>query len=170
MKRIIAIILAVFIILLSIIGVKNLVNLKNENISHQGIERTFAFIKPDAVAAHNSGRIIDLIEQNGFNIVRMQKIQLNKNQAEQFYAAHKERPFFKELITYMTSGPAIALVLQKENAVQAWRDLMGSTNPATAAEGTIRKLYGTDITHNATHGSDSKENALQEMRQFFNDL
>lgn len=170
MKRVIALILAFFIILLSIIGIKNLVTLKNEKPVQQGIERTFAFIKPDAVAAHTSGKIIDLIEQHGFDNIKMQKIQLNKNQVEQFYAVHKDRPFFKELVTYMSSSPVIALVLQKDNAVQAWRDLMGSTNPATAAEGTIRKLYGTDITHNATHGSDSKENAIQEMRQFFNDL
>jgi len=172
MKKIIILMLAVFIVLLSIVGVKNLVTLKNEMATnpHQSIERTFAFIKPDAVAAHNAGKIIDLIEHNGFDIIRLQKIQLSKNQAEQFYAVHKERPFFKELVTYMSSGPVVALVLQKENAVQAWRDLMGNTNPTTAAEGTIRKLYGTDITHNATHGSDSKENALLELRQFFNDL
>lgn len=171
MKRIISLMLAVFILLLAFIGVKNLVTLKNEiNIPSSGIERTFAFIKPDAVAAHNSGKILDLIEHNAFDIIRMQKVALTKNQAEQFYAVHKDRPFFKDLVTYMTSGPAIALVLQKDNAVQAWRDLMGATNPAVAQEGTIRKLYGTDITHNATHGSDSKENALQEMRQFFNDL
>lgn len=173
MKRILAIILAVFIVLLAVIGVRNLVSLKDDvttSAQTQSIEKTFAFIKPDAIAAHNSGKIIDLIEKDGFNILGMKKIQLSKNQAEKFYAVHKNRPFFNDLVTYMSSGPVIALVLQKDNAVQAWRDLMGSTNPEQAAAGTVRKLYGTDITHNATHGSDSKENAEIETRQFFNDF
>lgn len=134
------------------------------------LEKTFAIIKPDAVKAKNSGKIIDLIEQHGFDIIRMQKITLDKNQAEEFYAIHKKRPFFKNLVTFMTSGPIIVMALQKDNAVKEWRDLMGETNPANAAQGTIRKLFGTDITHNASHGSDSLENAKMEIKQFFNDI
>ncbi len=135
------------------------------------LEMTFAIIKPDAVQAKNSGKIIDIIENQGFDIVGLQKVTLNQNQAEQFYGIHKEKPFFKPLVEFMTSGPAIVMALQKENAVQAWRALMGGTsNPETAPEGTLRKLFGTDITHNATHGSDSAENAALEIKQFFPDL
>lgn len=124
-------------------------------------------IKPDAVEAKNSGKIIDLIEQNGFNIVRMEKIILSPEIAEEFYAVHKERPFYGELVEFVTSGPVIAMALEKENAVQAWRDLMGATNPAQAAEGTVRKLYATSIGKNAAHGSDSVENAETELDLFF---
>lgn len=131
------------------------------------IQTTFAMIKPDAVEAKNSGKIIDLIEQNGFNIVRMEKIILSPEIAEEFYAVHKERPFYGELVEFVTSGPVIAMALEKENAVQAWRDLMGATNPAQAAEGTVRKLYATSIGKNAAHGSDSVENAETELDLFF---
>lgn len=134
------------------------------------MEMTFAIIKPDAIKAKNSGRIIDIIERNGFDILRMHKITMSKEQAERFYDIHRERPFFNELVTMMTSGPIVIMALQKENAVKAWRNLMGETNPANAAEGTIRKLYGTDIGHNATHGSDSPENAELEIKQFFPEL
>lgn len=133
-------------------------------------QKTFAIIKPDAVAAKNSGKIIDLIEKNGFEILRMQKLQLTKKQAETFYAIHKERPFFNELVNFIISGPVIIMVLEKDNAVNEWRNLMGSTNPAQADAGTVRKLFGTDIGKNASHGSDSPENAIIEIRQFFPEL
>ena len=134
------------------------------------VEKTFAMIKPDAVLAKNSGNIIDLIERNGFRIVRLQKIQLTKSMAETFYAVHKERPFFKELVDFVSSGPVIIMALEKDNAVLDWRNLMGATNPAQAAEGTIRKLYATNIGANAVHGSDAPETAKQELKLFFADL
>jgi len=134
------------------------------------IEKTFAIIKPDAVAAKNSGKIIDVIEKNGFDIIRMEKIKLSKEQAEKFYAEHKDRGFFKDLVDFMTSGPVIIMALQKQNAIKDWRDLMGATNPAEAAPGTIRKLFGTDKGKNATHGSDSTQAAKREIAQFFPEL
>ncbi|HSW73780.1 MAG TPA: nucleoside-diphosphate kinase [Candidatus Limnocylindria bacterium] len=133
-------------------------------------ERTFAMIKPDAVAAKNSGKIIDIIENNGFTIVRMEKVKLNKQKAEEFYAVHKERPFFGELVNFVTSGPVIVMALEKENGVKAWRDLMGATDPQKAAEGTIRKQFGANIGNNATHGSDALETAKVELALFFPDL
>jgi nucleoside-diphosphate kinase len=133
-------------------------------------ERTFAMIKPDAIAAKNSGKIIDLIERNGFTIVRMEKAQLGKQQAQEFYAVHKDRPFFDELVSFVTSGPVIVMALEKENAIKAWRDLMGATDPQKAAEGTIRKQFGTNIGNNATHGSDAPETAKVELGLFFPDL
>jgi len=134
------------------------------------IERTLAIIKPDAVGAKNSGSIIDMIEKNGFNIVRMEKIQLSKEKAEGFYAVHKDKPFFDDLIGYVTSGPVIVMVLEKENAIQAWRDLMGCTDSQKAAPGTIRNLFGTDKSINATHGSDAPETAQYEITYFFPNL
>ena len=131
------------------------------------LERTYAMIKPDAVAAGNSGKIIDLIEKHGFRIVAMKKLKMTKEQGEAFYAVHKERPFFNSLITFMTEGPIVALVMEREDAVKQWRDLMGATNPANAAEGTIRKLYATSIERNAAHGSDAPETAADETRFFF---
>ena len=134
------------------------------------MNKTFAIIKPDAVANCISGDIIKCIELNGFKIIRMQKIQMTEVQAKEFYAVHKERPFYGELVKYMISGPVIVMALEKENAVQSWRDLMGSTNPAQAALGTIRKMFGKSIGENATHGSDSDENAKIELKFFFSDL
>lgn len=131
------------------------------------LETTFAIIKPDAVMHHDAGDIIKLIELNDFEIKYLQKVQLTREQAEQFYAVHKERSFYHELVTYMTSGPVIIMALTKENAIKEWRELMGATNPAQAAPGTIRRMFGTDITHNATHGSDSVENAHSELNYFF---
>ena len=131
------------------------------------LERTYAMIKPDAVAAGNSGKIIDLIEKHGFRIVAMKKLKMTKEQGEAFYAVHKERPFFNSLVTFMTEGPIVALVMEREDAVKQWRDLMGATNPANAAEGTIRKLYATSIERNAAHGSDAPETAAEETRFFF---
>lgn len=130
-------------------------------------ELTFAMIKPDVIRAKNSGKVIDLIEQNGFDILRMQKGQLSKEMAEEFYSVHKERPFFGELVEFVTSGPVIVMALEKGNAVKEWRDLMGATDPLQAAPGTIRKLFGTNIGSNAAHGSDSQENAAIELSLFF---
>jgi len=134
------------------------------------VERTFALIKPDAIGAKNSGAIIDMIEKNGFEILSMEKMQLSKDKAEGFYAVHKDKPFFNDLINYVTSGPVIAMVLEKENGIQAWRDLMGCTDSQLAAPGTIRKLFGTSKSINATHGSDAPETAEQEIRYFFPDM
>lgn len=132
------------------------------------MEQTFAIIKPDAVADGNSGKIIAAIEENGFRIVAMKKMHLTQGQAEGFYAVHKERPFFGELVTFMTEGPVIAMILEKDGAIKAWRDLMGATNPKDAAEGTLRKIYGAGIERNATHGSDAPETAAFETSYFFN--
>lgn len=134
------------------------------------MERTFAMIKPDAVAAKNSGKIIDMIEAHGFTIVGMKKTKLDKSKAEEFYAVHKERPFFGELVSFVTSGPVILLALEKDNAVKAWRDLMGATDSRKADKGTIRNLFGTDIGKNATHGSDAQETAKVELALFFPEL
>jgi nucleoside-diphosphate kinase len=134
------------------------------------IERTLAIIKPDAVVAKNSGKIIDRIEQEGFNILAMKKMLISQEQAEKFYEIHKDRIFFKELVEFMTSSPSIVMVLEKENAIKSWRDLMGSTDPKQAAEGTIRQLYGTTISKNAVHGSDGLETAKNEVLFFFPDV
>ena len=131
------------------------------------LERTYAMIKPDAVAAGNSGKIIDLIEKNGFRIVAMKKLKMTREQGEAFYGVHKERPFFNSLVTFMTEGPIVALVMEREDAVKTWRDVMGATNPANAAEGTVRKLYASSIERNAAHGSDALETAAQETHFFF---
>ncbi|CAM2005842.1 nucleoside-diphosphate kinase [Acanthopleuribacter pedis] len=132
------------------------------------LQRTFAVIKPDAVADGNTGNILAEIEANGFKIVAMKKMQLTQAQAEGFYHVHKERPFFGELVTFMTEGPIVALILEKEDAIPAWRKLMGATNPEQAEEGTLRKKYGASIERNATHGSDAEETAAFETRYFFN--
>jgi nucleoside-diphosphate kinase len=134
------------------------------------MERTFAIIKPDATATKHAGNIISIIELNGFNIIGMQKKQLTRAEAETFYAVHKERPFFGELVNYMISGPVIVMALEKENAIQEWRDLMGATNPAKAAPGTLRRMFGTSIGSNATHGSDAPETAKEELKFFFPNL
>lgn len=133
------------------------------------IERTLAIIKPDAVQAKHAGSIIDIIEKKGFTITALKKIRLADEEARTFYAVHRERPFFADLVSYITSGPVVVMVLEKEGAVQAWRTLMGNTNPAKAEVGTIRQLFGTDIQHNAAHGSDSVENAKIEIDFFFPD-
>ncbi len=130
-------------------------------------ERTLAIIKPDAVEKKYTGPIINLIEKNNFSIIDMKKIVLNKHEAETFYAIHAQRPFFESLISFMTSGPAVVMVLQKENAISEWRKLMGATNPTEAEEGTIRNQFGTDVQRNAVHGSDSYENAQLEILYFF---
>ena len=134
------------------------------------MEKTFAIIKPDAVKAKFSGKIIDRIEREGFNIVALKKLSLTTAQAEEFYGVHKERGFFRELVDFMTSGPVIVLALEKDNAVKAWRDLMGATDPAKADAGTMRKEFGANVGENATHGSDSLENAQIEIKFFFPEL
>lgn len=124
--------------------------------------RTFTMIKPDAVENGHTGAILEKITAAGFRIVALKKTQLSKVDAEAFYNVHKERPFFGELVEFMTRGPIIAAILEKENAVNDFRTLIGATNPADAAEGTIRKLYATSMGENAVHGSDSDENAAIE--------
>ena len=123
---------------------------------------TFTMIKPEAVAANNSGGILKMIEQGGFRIVAMKKVLLSKERAGAFYAVHKARPFYGELVDYMSGGPIIAAILEKNNAVADFRTLIGATNPLEAAEGTIRKKYATSLAENAVHGSDSDENAKIE--------
>ncbi len=130
-------------------------------------ERTFGIIKPDAVASGHTGAILALIEKTGFKIAGLKRIRLSKAQAEAFYAVHRERPFYSSLVTFMTEGPVVVMVLEKENAVTAWRDLMGATNPANAAEGTVRKLFASSIERNAAHGSDAPETAAGEIPFFF---
>lgn len=130
---------------------------------------TFTMIKPKAVADGNMGHIIAKIIEGGFQIKAMQYTKLTKEEAMKFYAVHSERPFYSSLVASMSSGPIVAAVLEKENAVEAYREFIGATNPEDAAEGTIRKLYGTSIEANAVHGSDSDENARIEGSFFFSE-
>ncbi|HEY1047926.1 MAG TPA: nucleoside-diphosphate kinase [Bacteroidia bacterium] len=129
--------------------------------------RTFTMIKPDAVKNNNTGKIIDDILNAGFKLVAMKYIHLTQAQAEGFYAVHRERPFFADLVQFMISGPIVAAILEKDNAVEDFRKLIGATNPANAEEGTIRKKYAKSIDANAIHGSDSDENAAIEGNYFF---
>jgi len=131
------------------------------------MDRTFAIIKPDAVAAGNAGKIIAHIQEAGFRVQGMKLTQISRAQAEKFYEVHRERPFYGELVEFMSSGPAVVLALQAGGAVQKWRDTIGATDPAEAAEGTIRKLYAESKGRNAVHGSDSDENAAIEIGFFF---
>ena len=129
---------------------------------------TFAIIKPDAVQAGNTGNIIQKITEYGFSIRAMKMVQMSRKIAEGFYEVHRERPFFGDLVEFMSSGPSIVLALEKDNAVQAWRDLMGPTDSTKAPKGTIRGDFGTSIQENASHGSDSPDNARFELCYFFN--
>jgi nucleoside-diphosphate kinase len=131
------------------------------------VQKTFAIIKPDAVAAGNAGNVLALIEKSGFKVLAMRMQRLSRAEAEGFYAVHKERPFFGELVEFMTEGPVVLLALEREDAVAKWREVMGATDPAKAADGTIRKLFGTNVGRNASHGSDSVENAAIELAWFF---
>lgn len=131
---------------------------------------TFGIIKPDAVAANNSGKIIQRVLDSGFKIRGLKMLHLSDKQAEGFYAVHRERPFFRSLVEFMTNGPVVVMALEKENAVTEWRALMGPTNSKEAPAGTLRGDFGTDIERNAVHGSDSKENAAIEVSYFFNRL
>src|SRR6185503_2752570 len=130
-------------------------------------ERTFAIIKPDAVKARNTGRILARIEEAGFTVRGMRLAHLSRREAEGFYAVHKERPFFGELTTFMSSGPCVLLCLEAPDAIKKWRDTMGPTDPAKAAPGTLRRDFGTSIGNNATHGSDAAETAAFELGYFF---
>jgi nucleoside-diphosphate kinase len=131
------------------------------------VERTFAIIKPDAVGKGQSGEILSMIEGGGFRVIAMKMRRLTKQHAEAFYAVHRARPFFPGLVTFMTEGPVVTLVLERENAIAKWRDLMGATNPANAAEGTIRKRFAENIERNCVHGSDASETAAVEIPFFF---
>lgn len=133
------------------------------------VERTFSIIKPDATKRNLTGAINAVIEKSGLRIIAQKRIQLSEGQAEGFYAVHKERPFFRDLVSFMITGPVVVQVLEGENAVAAYRDIMGATNPANAAEGTIRKLFAESIEANSVHGSDSLENAAREIEFFFRD-
>ncbi len=128
---------------------------------------TFTMIKPEAVAANNIGGILNMIEEGGFRIVALKKVQLSAERAGEFYAVHNERPFYGELVNYMSGGPIIAAILEKDNAVADFRTLIGATNPSEAVEGTIRKKYATSLAENAVHGSDSDENANIEANFHF---
>ena len=131
------------------------------------IERTLAIIKPDAVERHVAGRILQRIEDKGFQIRAMRRVHLTKTQAEGFYAVHRARPFFASLTEFMSSGPAIVMVLEAPDAIKAWRTLMGATDPAKADAGTIRKEFAQSIERNVTHGSDAADTAAYEISYFF---
>jgi nucleoside-diphosphate kinase len=131
------------------------------------MERTFAIIKPDAVALNQSGAILAHIQAAGFRIAGMKMKRLSQLEAEAFYAVHKERPFYAGLVKFMTEGPVVVLALEAEDAIKKWRDTMGATNPANAAEGTIRKMFATSIERNCVHGSDAPETAAIEIPFFF---
>jgi nucleoside-diphosphate kinase len=132
-------------------------------------ERTFSIIKPDATRRNLTGKVNAVIEDAGLRIVAQKRIRMSRAQAEKFYEVHKERPFFGELVEFMTSAPVVVQVLEGEGAVARYREVMGATNPAQAADGTIRKLYAESVGENSVHGSDSLENAKIEIAQFFKD-
>ena len=131
------------------------------------IERTFSIIKPDATARNLTGAINAVIEKAGLRIMAQKRLRMTRAQAETFYAVHRERPFFRELVEFMSSGPVVVQVLEGENAIAKYRDVMGATNPANAAEGTIRKLFARSMGENSVHGSDAPETAEKEIAQFF---
>jgi len=131
------------------------------------MERTLAIIKPDAVANRAAGRILDRIEREGFRIVALRLARLTRAEAEGFYAVHRDRPFFRDLTGFMSSGPCLVLALEAEGAIARWRDVMGATDPAKAAAGTLRREFGTNIERNATHGSDATATAAAEIGYFF---
>jgi nucleoside-diphosphate kinase len=131
------------------------------------MERTLAIIKPDAVESRLAGQILQRIEEAGFTILALRMVHLSRAEAEGFYGVHRERPFFDGLTTYKSSGPAIVIALEAEGAIKRWRDLMGATDPEKAADGTIRKTFGTSIGRNATHGSDAPDTAAFELGFFF---
>jgi nucleoside-diphosphate kinase len=131
------------------------------------LERTLAIVKPDAVKKGHTGEILTIIEQNGFRILGMKMLRIAQYEAEEFYAVHRQRPFFSGLVRFMTEGPVVVLVLEREDAVAKWREVMGATNPANAAEGTIRKRFAENIERNAAHGSDAPETAAIEIPFFF---
>jgi nucleoside-diphosphate kinase len=132
-------------------------------------ERTFSILKPDATARNLTGKINAVIEEAGLRIVGQRRIRMTQEEAEDFYDVHRERPFYGELVEFMTSGPVVVQVLEGENAVARYREVMGATNPAAAADGTIRKLFALSVGENSVHGSDSAENAKIEIAQFFDE-
>lgn len=134
------------------------------------MERTLAIIKPDAVQRNLTGQIIARLEMEGFVVLGLKMLSLSKATAERFYQVHRERPFFDSLTTYMASGPAVPILLQRDNAIEALRELMGATNPAQAAAGTLRQAFGLDVEQNAIHGSDSPASAASEIPFFFSQL
>jgi nucleoside-diphosphate kinase len=131
------------------------------------VERTFSIIKPDAVAAGQAGKILAMIQEAGFQILGMRMTRLTEAQAQGFYAVHRERPFYAGLVKFMTEGPIVVMALEREDAIRKLRDVMGATNPANAAEGTIRKRFAENIERNCIHGSDAPETAETELRFFF---
>ncbi len=134
------------------------------------MQRTFAVIKPDAVAAGHQGAIISAIQKAGLEVVALKTLHLSETQAKGFYHVHKDRPFFGDLVKFMTEGPIVAMVLQGEGAIKRWRDLMGPTNASEAPKDTLRGQFGTNIERNATHGSDAEDTAAFEIGYFFNGL
>jgi len=134
------------------------------------VEKTFSIIKPDAVASGHTGEILSILEIEGFRILSMRMTRLSKAQAEGFYAVHRERPFFPSLVKFMTEGPIVVMALQREDAIAKLREVMGATNPANAAEGTIRKRYAESIERNCIHGSDGPDTAKVELAYFFSTL
>ena len=133
------------------------------------LERTFSIVKPDATRRNLTGAVVAKLEEGGLRVVASKRIQMTQAQAEGFYAVHKERPFYGELVAFMTSGPVVVQVLEGENAIARNREIMGATNPEEAAEGTIRKLYAENIEANSVHGSDAPETAAEEIKYFFSD-
>jgi nucleoside-diphosphate kinase len=131
------------------------------------IQRTLCIIKPDAVEQRKAGEILQRVLDEGFRVLALRQVTLPQAQAEGFYAVHRERPFFKDLVTFMSRGPIVVVALEAENAVARWREVIGATDPAKAAEGTIRKKYGRNLGENAVHGSDSEENGRLECAYFF---
>jgi nucleoside-diphosphate kinase len=131
------------------------------------VERTFSIIKPDATERNLTGAINALIEQSGLRIVAQKRLRMSRAEAETFYAVHRERPFFGELVEFMTSGPVVVQVLEGENAIAKYREIMGATDPAKASPGTIRKLHARSLGENSVHGSDAAETAVKEISQFF---
>jgi nucleoside-diphosphate kinase len=133
-------------------------------------ERTFSIIKPDATRRNITGKVTALLEEAGLSVIASRRLRMTREQAEGFYAVHRERPFFNDLCTYMTSGPVVVQVLEGENAIARNREVMGATNPASADEGTIRALYGESLEANSVHGSDAPETAAEEITYFFSDV
>ena len=131
------------------------------------IQRTFSIIKPDATARNKTGAINKFIEESGLRIIAQRRIKMTRTQAERFYSVHSERPFYSELVEFMISGPVVVQVLEGENAITKYRDVMGATNPDEADEGTIRKMYANSVGENSVHGSDAVETAIEEIHQFF---
>ena len=133
------------------------------------LERTFSIVKPDATRRNLTGAVVAKLEEGGLRVVASKRIQMTQAQAEGFYAVHKERPFYGDLVAFMTSGPVVVQVLEGENAIARNREVMGATNPEEAADGTIRKLYAENIEANSVHGSDAPETAAEEIKYFFSD-